>query len=171
MAQTMQRGSSLRFRNPEGFTYVIVLCALVLFGLGLAAFGRSWSMASQRLKEEELIRIGNEMVRAIGDYYQHPPGTAKTYPKSLDDLVEDKRFVGMHRHLRRIYRDPLTLVAHWGTVVAPDGGIIGIYSLNPADCLRQSGVMLDDGTVVRGRRYVDWKFIYEEKTPTNAKTN
>ena len=126
-------------------------------------------MASQRLKEDELIQIGNEMVWAIGDYYQNPPGTAKSYPKSLDDLVEDKRFVGTHRHLRRIYTDPLTLQAQWGTIIAPQGGIVGVYSLNSGESLRQNGFMLNDGTVVRGKRYIDWKFVYENKNVTNNK--
>ena len=159
----MARGKSLSTTSQEGFTYVVVLCALVFFGLGLAAYGRSWSMASQRLKEDELIQIGDEMVWAIGDYYQHSPGSAKTYPISLDDLVLDKRFVGTHRHLRRIYRDPLTLSTNWGLLTAPQGGIIGVYSLNESETLRQSAFLLSDGTVIKGKRYIEWKFVYMEK--------
>jgi len=159
----MVAGKYVHYRNAYGFTYVVMLCSLVIFGLGLAALGQSWSMASQRMKENELIQIGNEVVWAIGDYYQHPPGTVKTFPTSLQDLVEDKRFVGTRRHLRKIYRDPFTLKTNWGLITNPQGGISGIYSINEASTLRQNGVVLYEGSIVTGKRYMNWKFTYTSK--------
>ena len=32
------------------------------------------------------------------------------------------------RHLRRLYRDPITGQDEWGLVEAPGGGVMGVYS-------------------------------------------
>ena len=45
----------------------------------------------------------------------------------------------MLRHLRRLYRDPLTGSADWGVVKGPDGGVIGVYSQAPGKPLKQDG--------------------------------
>jgi hypothetical protein len=62
-------------------------------------------------------------------YFQRSPGTAKRYPARLGDLLEDRRFLSRQRYLRRIYVDPMTGKAEWGLVQAPQGGVMGVYSL------------------------------------------
>lgn len=143
-----------------GFTYVAMLFALAMFGIGLAAVGEAWSAASQREREEELIQIGQAYVRAIGTYYAQAPGTAKSYPPTLQDLVEDKRFVGVRRHLRKIYLDPVGKGAEWGLVKAADGGIAGVYSLSEKATLRRQPLLLSGSAPVTGGHYTDWKFVY-----------
>lgn len=147
-------------RRQRGFTYFIMLFALAIFGIGLAALGETWSAASQRDKEEELIRIGDAYVRAIREYYLRSPGTPKTYPMRLDELLEDRRFVGVERHLRRVYLDPITNTADWGLVRAPDGGIAGVYSLSEKAPLRRQTLILANAASISGERYTDWKFVY-----------
>jgi type II secretory pathway pseudopilin PulG len=137
-----------------------MLFALAMFGVGLAAVGESWSAASQREREEELIQIGQAYVRAIGTYYAQSPGAAKSYPFALQDLVEDKRFVGVQRHLRKIYLDPVGRRAQWGLVRAVDGGISGVYSLSEKRPLRRQPLLLSGAAPVVGERYADWKFVY-----------
>ncbi|MES2298128.1 MAG: type II secretion system protein [Pseudomonadota bacterium] len=149
--------------RQRGFTYVAMLFALVIFGLGLAAIGESWSAASRRDKEEELIQIGSAFASAIGSYYEHSPTTPKAFPVRLDDLVEDKRFIGTMRHLRRLYRDPLTGSTAWGMVRNADGGITGIYSVSDALALRQQPLPMPNGAVVSGTRYSEWQFVYKVK--------
>lgn len=143
----------------RGFTYVAMLFALAMFGIGLAAVGEAWSTATQREREEELIQIGQAYVRAIGTYYAQAPGTAKAYPPELQDLVEDRRFVGIRRHLRKIYLDPVGKGAEWGLVRAADGGIAGVYSLSEKTPLRRQPLFLQGGAPVMGARYTDWKFV------------
>ncbi|MBC3873835.1 type II secretion system protein [Undibacterium sp. LX15W] len=154
-------------RNVEhrqsGFTYVAMLFALVIFGIGLAAIGESWSAASRREKEEELISIGSAYAHAIAAYYVQSPGTPKSYPQHLEDLLEDKRFVGVVRHLRKVYRDPLTRDGKWGVVRASDGGIMGVYSLSEMEVLRKRPLTSVNGVMITGTRYSDWKFVYKEK--------
>lgn len=146
-----------------GFTYIATLMALAVFGLGLAALGESWSAASHRDKEEELIAIGKAYVRAIGSYYARSPGGVKKYPEKLDDLLEDKRFVGTERHLRRIYRDPFTNAEQWGVVRAPDGGIMGVHSLSVTTPLRKQPLQMANAAMVSGARYADWKFVFQAR--------
>lgn len=156
----MQPGSGQSISRQLGFTYFIMLFALAIFGLGLAALGESWSAASQRGREEELIQIGAAYARAIGDYYRRSPGALKAYPTRLDQLVEDRRFVGIERHLRRLYVDPMS-DSSWGLIPAPDGGIAGVYSQSDKPTLRRQAVVFADAVPVSGMRYSDWKFIYQ----------
>jgi hypothetical protein len=107
----------------------MAMMVVALLGTGLAAYGEAASRAHDRAKLAELRWIGGQFQEAIGLYYQRTPGTAKTYPARLEDLVEDSRFLSRQRYLRRIYRDPFTGNADWGLVPAPQGGIMGIYSL------------------------------------------
>lgn len=154
----MPRGNVIG--TQHGFTYVAMLFALAMFGIGLAAVGEAWSTATQREREEELIQVGQAYARAIGTYYAQAPGTAKTYPPALQDLVEDRRFAGVRRHLRKIYLDPVGKGAEWGLVKAADGGIAGVYSLSEKATLRRQPLLLPGAAPVLGGRYVDWKFVY-----------
>jgi type II secretory pathway pseudopilin PulG len=100
-------------RRHSGFTYLSALLLVAVTGASLAAFAETWSHARQREKERELQWIGNQFKQAIGLYYQRSPGRVKHYPESLDDLLEDKRFVSRQRYLRRIYPDPITGKPDW----------------------------------------------------------
>lgn len=142
-----------------GFTYVAMLFALAMFGIGLAAVGESWSAATQREREEELIQVGQAYVRAIAAYHAQAPGSVKAYPETLQELVEDRRFVGVRRHLRKIYRDPVGRGAEWGLVKAADGGIAGVYSLSQKPTLRRQPLLLPGAQPLVGARYADWKFV------------
>jgi type II secretory pathway pseudopilin PulG len=163
----MRNGERLRFprrvatTRESGFTLLVVLFAIVVFGLGLAAFGESWSRDRQRQKEGDLLRIGQEFVTAIEHYYRISPGVAKTYPKSIDDLLEDKRFVAHNHYLRRVYRDPITNKPNWGLIEASSGGIAGVYSLSGGTPLRATRVDLGNVVVGPATRYSDWKFAFD----------
>src|SRR5689334_18277728 len=116
-------------RAERGFTYLGMLVIVALMGFGLAAFGELYSHAAQRERERELLFVGNQFRDAIASYYNKSPG-AKVYPKKLEDLVEDTRFPMPLRHLRRVYRDPMTGTADWALVEAPGGGFMGVHSVS-----------------------------------------
>lgn len=156
----MAPGNALRRRRDGGFTYVAMLFALAIFGVGLAALGESWSAASRRAREHELIEIGSAYARAIGTYYERSPGAQKQYPERLDELVEDHRFVGVVRHMRRLERDPVTN-GDWGIIRTPDGRIQGVYSVSDKPVLRTRPTLLTNATIISGVKYSDWKFVYE----------
>ena len=96
-------------RRHDGFTYLALLFAVAAMGTLLAVTGMLWSSAQQRLKERELLFIGNAYRNAIATYYEKAPGTLKRYPQTLEDLLLDKRQLAVVRYLRRSYVDPMTL--------------------------------------------------------------
>jgi type II secretory pathway pseudopilin PulG len=151
----MRAGNS----RSDGFTYVMLLAALAIFGIGLAAFGETWSRVSRRDRERELLLVGEAYIRAIERYYLRAPGAQRKYPLKLDELVEDRRFVEATRHLRQLYPDPMTR-QDFAIVPATDGGIMGVYSRSEQQPLRQAAHVLASGSTVDGQRYMEWKFVY-----------
>lgn len=137
-----------------------LLFFLAVLGIGLAATAVSWQTTRQREKERELLFIGLEFRDAIALYYHRSPGIVKEFPRDLNDLLKDQRYPNMQRYLRRIYRDPMTGLPRWGTVPAPGGGIMGVYSLSPETPHKKVGFTeLQKGFGEAGS-YSDWKFVY-----------
>ncbi len=150
-------------KNAGGFAYVMVLFALAIFGIGLATLGTTWSDQVRRDKEAELIRIGGLYAEAIARYRASSPGSLKIYPKRLEELLEDRRFVGIERHLRQLYADPITGKSDWGLIDAPDGGIRGVYSLSDRTPLKQVTLTAGRLRLEAAQRYSDWKFALSEQ--------
>jgi hypothetical protein len=136
----------------------VVLVAVV--GVALAAQLDIWSHTRQREQELELIWIGKQFRDAIGTYYQRSPGLVKSFPLSLEDLIEDKRSLTTQRYLRRIYVDPLTGRRDWGLVRTDDGRIVGIYSLSDKRPIKTSGFDPELEGFEGADRYAQWRFIY-----------
>ena len=105
-------------RHQRGFTYLAVLFAVAILGAVLASTAVVWQAQVQRDKEQELIFIGHAYRQAIAQYYERTPGTAKQFPKKLEDLLEDKRQTRLTRYLRKVYRDPMAASKEWGLIGA-----------------------------------------------------
>lgn len=159
MANLMSNGSSPR--PQRGFTYVALLIAVALIGVGLAAASEVWSQSRQREKEQELLFIGNQFRQAIERYYQRTPGAVKRYPAKLEDLLEDKRYLATQRYLRKIFVDPVTGKPEWGLIPAPGGGVMGVYSLSNEKPIKTAGFTEEDQAFEGARRYSQWRFIYQ----------
>jgi type II secretory pathway pseudopilin PulG len=144
-----------------GFTYLALLFFVATMGTILAITGMIWSTAQQRAKERQLLFIGNEYRKAITSYYQRTPGTIKRYPRTLDALLLDNRHLSTVRHLRRLYPDPLQPRSEWGLVLAPDGGIMGVYSLFDGVPIKRSQFKTRDIVFDGVTHYSGWRFIYE----------
>lgn len=158
-------------RHDAGFTYLVILFFVAIMGAILAVTGVMWSTAQQREKERDLLFVGNEFRKAIADYYERTPGTIKRYPNSFNDLLKDNRQLATVRYLRRIYVDPITAESEWGTVHAPDGGIMGVYSLSTEPPLKHSGFLRRDSSFERADTYAKWRFIYEPQNRVSADSN
>ena len=157
----MPVGKNYQSQKADGFTYVAMLFALAIFGIALAALGVSWGAVSQREKENELIEVGTAYANAIAEYYMLSPGTNKAYPSKLEDLTDDKRFVGTMRHLRQVYPDPITNSLEWGLIKTANGdGITGVYSLSDKPTLHTRTIVVNDNLKISGTRYVNWKFSF-----------
>lgn len=144
-------------RPATGFTYLGLLFLVVLIGLGLSAVAVVWHTMAKRMKEDELIFIGEQFKRGLKLYQQRSPD-GNQLPKQLDDLVLDPRFPNVQRYLRRVYRDPMTGRPEWGLIKRPDGGIFGVYSLSEDKPLRVFGAGSAEAAPAT---YAEWKFAID----------
>lgn len=151
-----------------GYTYLLVLFLIAAIGAVMAGVGQTWQARAQREKEAELIAIGVEFARALRRYQDTSPEAAPTLPQTLEVLVEDRRFPKAQRHLRRIYRDPMTGKAAWG-IERGDGGITGVYSLSNKTPFKRHALPPSLGEEAKGAQsYRQWVFrpFDEGATPT-----
>jgi type II secretory pathway pseudopilin PulG len=154
--------------RQTGFTLLGALIMISVMGAGLAAYGMLASHAAQREKEQELLFVGDQFRQAIRAYYERTPGVVKRFPQKLEDLLEDRRHAVAHRYLRRIYADPMTGKREWGLIEAPEGGIIGVYSLSQAKPFKSGGFAARDAAFGEAQRYSHWQFSYAPAAPPQA---
>lgn len=156
--------------RSRGFTYLALLIAVAITAGALAAAGGVYSHVAQREKERELLFVGEQFRQAIALYYWRTPGGAHQYPKSLEALLEDKRWPVTQRYLRKIYRDPITGMNEWGVIEAPGGaGIMGVYSKSEEVPIKTAGFPARWTAFEEARNYADWKFVFSPETPQQQK--
>ena len=128
-----QRMTPLAGHKCTGFTYLGVLLAVALIGIGLTAASEVWVTTANLQKSKELDWIGSQFTLAIGSYYQSTPGLVKAYPASLQELLEDRRQLTIRRHLRKIYLNPFTAKPDWELVTTSEGRVRGVRCVKPGD--------------------------------------
>jgi type II secretory pathway pseudopilin PulG len=143
-----------------GFAYLWTLMLVAMLGVGLSFAAESYQLGKRREQERELLFIGREFRDAIRSYYvASGMVTQREYPARLEDLLQDSRMAGTRRHLRRIYRDPMTGKAEWG-LVRFGGRIIGVHSLSAVMPLKQSGFEPDEQAFEGKTSYREWQFVH-----------
>ncbi|MDP3086695.1 MAG: type II secretion system protein [Methylotenera sp.] len=157
-SNTVQKSMQFK-RKYSGFTYIGLLILVAISGIGLAGVGIVWHQDAQREREKELLFIGEAYRQAIGSYYENTPGVIKQYPKQLEDLILDKRFPVVKRHIRKLHNDPLSFEKEWGLVMQQDG-IVGVYSTSELSPIRVTGFLSQYETFGSAKKYSEWKFIY-----------
>lgn len=149
--------------RQRGITYVALLIAIALFGAGLGLAGSIWSTDARREREVELLFVGDQFRRAIASYYNDAPaGQPNRFPQKLDDLVQDRRWPTLRRHLRKIYLDPMTGTRDWTLVRAPDGGIRGVNSASEAVPLKRANFAEEYENFAVAKSYRDWQFVFSQ---------
>ena len=111
--------------------------------------------------------VGDQYRRAIESYWRASPGPVKELPRSLDDLLHDRRFPMPVRHLRRAYGDPNDEEANWG-IVKVANGIAGVHSTSDAVPLKKTGFPTRYRAFEHATAYRDWRFLAE--VPNGAAT-
>ena len=150
--------------KDTGFTYISVLILVVVTGIALTGASRYWSAAVKREKEAELLFRGDQIKRAIGSYYNSAPGAQKnTYPPSLKDLLKDKRYPAVKRHLRKLYKDPMTKDGEWHLVLDSKGAIKGVCSTGTKQPVKTGRFKKEYKNFEAAEKYSDWQFIYLTK--------
>ena len=153
-----------------GSSHLAILFAAVVLGVASAAVATSWHLEGRRERERELLVVGAEFRTAIERYVISAPSGRRQYPRSLQDLVRDPRFPNIVRHIRRVHADPLTGRAEWGEVKAPDGGIMGVYSLASGRPLKTGGFALHESRFTGADTYRDWIFVYRDRHAASENT-
>lgn len=149
--------SRARRHAQSGFTYLSVLAVVVSMGILSQAAVTLQSHRKRVDQEAELLFRGQAYVAAIGSYYDAGE-PARHYPRNLDDLLYDRRFLHK-RHIRRLYGDPVA-GGDWILVRAADGGIAGVVSSSDAAPLKRANFPKGLEAFEGASRYADWTFEY-----------
>lgn len=167
----MQVGEAVKpyvIRNRRGFALVMLLVLIAIAGLGLAVAGPLWRERQAREREQEWLRIGELYAAALSHYVAVSPGSLKQPPEQLQQLLTDTRFVGVSRHLRRLYTDPLVPRQPWATLRDDQRRVIGVYSTSPAEPFLQAapaGSSLQMRPGLQG--YARWAFMVRLGSPAS----
>ena len=143
-------------QHQQGSVFMGMLVTVAVVALMLMEVGTLWSSVLQRERELELLARGNEIRRAIGLYY----AAGNTFPKSLDDLVLDRRRPTIQRYLRRAYTDPLTGNAEWGVVAGPGETIMGVFSNAKGTPFKQGNFAVINQSFTGQGSYQGWVFLH-----------
>ncbi|MBE9537157.1 MAG: type II secretion system protein [Proteobacteria bacterium] len=162
MNSLWKKGALKRLQNKNGFTYIIVLLAVVLTGISLMVAGKYWSFIDKKDKEAELLFRGEQYLRAIDSYFKGAHGGANLYPQKLDDLLKDPRSLSPKRYLRRLYKDPMTGEADWLPIVEKKSGRIkGLKSRSEATPVKEDGFPERFKAFKGKASYKEWAFIHK----------
>jgi type II secretory pathway pseudopilin PulG len=155
MERHMRRGEP----REGGFTLPGLLVAVTVMLLGLQSAAFVWSQQEQRERERELLRVGGLYAEAIERYRDMSPGSVKTYPAQLQELLLDTRFVGTVRHLRRLYDDPVQPGRVLESVLNAEGRIVGVRSTSTAAPIARAPTDLRGESLPAALAYSQWQFL------------
>lgn len=142
--------------RQRGSVFMGLLVTVAVVAVMLMQVGTLWSSVLQRERELELLARGNEIRRAIGLYYRE----GNTFPKSLDDLVLDRRQPTVKRYLRKTYDDPLTRTADWGVIEGPGETLMGVFSKAKGTPFKQGNFAVINQSFTGQGSYQGWVFLY-----------
>jgi len=147
--------------GEKGFTYPAALALIVIVSVSLMVVQKQWSTIVKRDKEKELFFRAGQIVQAIGSFYKDSSKDSQQYPRSLKVLLKDNRSLGLKRHLRKIYKEPMTEDGQWGIIYDGRGGIKGVFSKSMAEPLKKGNFPEIYKSFENKKKYSEWKFIYE----------
>lgn len=148
--------------KQSGFTYVMVLAAVVIVGILVEAAHLSTWRALQADREAELLFRGMAYRRAIESFYR----ANGVYPRELEDLIKDPK-ANARRHLRALYSDPMGKGEKnpWVAVHAAGGGIAGVVSSSEGEPLKRANFPVGLERFGAAKSYQDWVFEYVAPRP------
>jgi type II secretory pathway pseudopilin PulG len=150
--------------NRKGFTLLGVLAFIVVAGIALTAATKYWSTVIKREKEEELMFRGDQIKSAITSYFKHTPkGKTPSYPRNLEDLLKDSRFMSVRRHLRKVYKDPVTEDGTWGLIKDSKGGVKGVFSQSKSKPIKTGNFSEEYKDFEKAKTYSDWRFVHKKE--------
>lgn len=152
--------------GQRGIALLTVLVLVVLLGLTAGMAGQALKAFVQQEREAELLWRGLQYRRAIASYYNVAGGPQQMFPSRLEDLLRDPRFPGVTRHLRQLYKDPMT-GGDWDVVRDPAERIVGVRSSSELTPFRQSDFPEGLENLEGKGSYREWEFTF---SPPRAKS-
>jgi type II secretory pathway pseudopilin PulG len=149
--------------GERGFTYPAALALIIVVSISLMVVQKQWSTMVKREKETELFFRAGQIINGIESFYQSSSKDSQKYPRSLKMLLKDNRFQGLKRHLRKIYKDPMTKDGQWGTIYDGKGGIKGVFSKSEEEPIKKGNFLKIYKSFEKKTKYKEWKFVYEPK--------
>lgn len=101
-----KRPPSTERNASQGFTYVGVLFGIALIGLALEGAAQLASKQAERQRAAQADWVLRQYKAALLSYHKAAPGVERKMPPTLEDLLIDRRYLGVVRHLRRLYEVP-----------------------------------------------------------------
>lgn len=147
--------------GDKGFTYPAALLLIIIVSISLMVVQKQWSTIVKRDREKELFFRSSQIVSAIDSYYQNSPEGSQRYPGSLKALLKDNRFPGLKRHLRKLFKDPMTKHGDWGLIYDGKSGIKGVFSKSQEEPIKKGGFSEEMKSFENKKKYMDWKFVHE----------
>jgi hypothetical protein len=144
--------------RQQGFSYVMLMVAVVLMGIAMSVAARQWKTMVQRELEADLLAKGIEIQNALALYStaikagRVMPG--EVYPQTLADLTRPPK-----PFLRKVYPDPIGH-GEWELIRAPTGGIMGVRSKSKDRPIKQRDFPLAVRHFEGRATYADWIFQY-----------
>jgi hypothetical protein len=152
-------------KSQQGFGYLAVLFIALILAIYSGVAYERLDTIMRRDKEQEWLFVGKQYQQAIASYYNQPPDGVKVLPDSVDELVEDKRFLRAKHHLRKVYLDPMT-GGSWLLLQNENHKIIGVGSnattpvLQSAKLAELSESLGQSETISASTNYSEIKFIF-----------
>ncbi len=147
--------------GEKGFTYPAALAMIIIVSVSLMVVQKQWSTIVKRDKEKELFFRADQIVQAIESFYHSSSKGSQQYPRRLKVLLKDSRFLSLKRHLRKIYKDPMTEDGKWGIIYDGKGGIKGVFSKSQAEPIKTGNFPEIYKSFENKKKYNNWKFVYE----------
>ena len=154
--------------SNRGFTLVGLAVIIAITGIVLATVARVHSTILKRDLAEELLFRGDEIKDAIDAYFK----TGNTYPRNFEELLKDPRGVNPKRHLRKVYKDPVTN-GEWELIKDKAERIIGEKSKSEKEPLKKDNFPEEYKAFTGKTKYSEWEFISKPVTspvPQKQKT-
>lgn len=145
-------------RGDHGFTYIMLMIAIVVMGVAMSVAARQWKTMVQRELELDLLAKGIEIQGALALYSASKkagrvmPG--EVYPPTLAELTKQPK-----PFLRKVYLDPMSR-AEWELLRAPTGGIMGVRSRSRSKPIKQREFPLVVRHFEGKQTHYDWVFQF-----------
>jgi len=144
--------------STAGFTYIAALFMVVVMGIMLGAAGQSVRVIMQREREKELIFRGLQYRDAIERWSKK--GAMPLI--DMEHLLHDPRSASGDKHLRQLYKDPVT-GGEWKILKDPNLGIYGVASTSNDPPFKQGNFPEVIKAFEGKKKYSEWEFIFKRQ--------